>query len=176
MSRREGLMRTRGAHEQPTKPNWLRRATWALLLILGGASAVLTLPALLNADEVTPTAIDSPPASTSETGPTTLSPVPTPEPRDLSDAELRASFIQLATRENWPGAPFPPADQLPALGQHVCSVLAPNTEASVYAAAGELEAMALTTDPAWGFVNLAAVTYCPQHSAVVIDITVAMAD
>jgi len=169
-------MRTRGAHEQPTRPNWLWRATTAVLLILGGAVAVLTLSALLNPDDVTPTAVDSPATASTQVAPTTLSQVPTPEPRDLSDAELRASFIQLATRENWPGAPFPPADQLPALGQHVCSVLAPNTEASVYAAAGELEALGLATDPAWGFANLAAVTYCPQHSAVVIDITVAMAD
>lgn len=169
-------MRSRGAHEQPPAPNWLWRTTRAFLLILGGVAAVLTLRALLDTDDVTPTAVDSPPTATTQAAPTTLSPVPTPEPRQLSDAELRASFIQLATRENWPGAPFPPADQLPALGEHVCSVLAPDNEASVYAAAGELEALGLATDPAWGFANLAAVTYCPQHSAVVIDITVAMAD
>ncbi len=164
-------MRSRGAHEKPPGPTWLRRSTWALLLVLGGVAAVLTLRALLDTDGTTPTAVDGPPTAS-----TTPSPAPTPEPRQLSDGELRASFIQLATRNNWPGAPFPPADQLAALGQHVCSVLAPNTEASVYAAAGELEALGLATDPAWGFANLAAVTYCPQHSAVVIDITVTMAD
>ena len=169
-------MRSRGAHEKPPGPNWRRRFTTALLLVLGGVAAVLTLRALLDTDDVTPTAVDGSPTATTQVAPATLSPAPTPEPRQVSDVELRASFIQLATRDNWPGAPFPPADQLAALGQHVCSVLAPNTEASVYAAAGELEAMGLATDPAWGFANLAAVTYCPQHSAVVIDITVAMAD
>jgi hypothetical protein len=165
-------MTRRGAHEKITRAHWRRRAVVALLVIVAASGiALLLIPVLQRS---------SGPVAATSSGP---SPSPSPSsatvtvPRSMSADELRAAFVTLAVHDRGYDGVLP-ADALPSLAQQICStVAAGHNAAAVWQAAGDLEQQhGLPPAPAWGFIDIAVTTYCPQQHMLVLRTTAAMGD
>ncbi|SFL81150.1 DUF732 domain-containing protein [Geodermatophilus ruber] len=162
-------MSRRGAHQRPTTGGWRRRAVVGLLLVLAASGIVLLLGPLFDGSPSpgTDSASSPSPAASPET-------VTVTEPMDPE--QLRAEFISQAARDRgWDRAL---GDAAPAsLAQQVCSTIkAGGNSDAVWQAAGDLEERGLPVDAAWGFVDLAVTTYCPEHHMLVLTTTAAMGD
>jgi hypothetical protein len=95
----------------------------------------------------------------------------------MSADELRAAFVTLAAHDRGYDSVLP-ADVLPSLAQQICStVAAGHNAAAVWQAAGDLEQQhGLPPATAWGFIDIAVTTYCPEQHMLVLRTTAAMGD
>jgi hypothetical protein len=165
-------MARRGAHMKITGPHWLRRAVLVLLFI-GAASgiALLVAPAVQRNSGPAATPSSTPPPSPATVTATATATQP------MSPDELRAAFLALAAHERGYDGVLP-ADALPSIAQQVCStVSAGRNAAAVWQAAGDLEQQhGLPSAAAWGFIDIAVTTYCPEQHMLVLRTTAAMGD
>ena len=167
-------MTRRGAHEEITRPHWWRRAVVALLVIVAASGIALLLAPVFQRS--------SGPVATTSSG-ASPSPSPSPSPstvtvtRSMSADELRAAFVTIAAHDRGYDSVLP-ADALPSLAQQVCStVAAGHNAAAVWQAAGDLEQRhGLPPAAAWGFIDIAVTTYCPEQHMLVLRTTAAMGD
>jgi hypothetical protein len=95
----------------------------------------------------------------------------------MSPDQLRAAFIALAAHDRGYDAKLS-ADALPGLARKICGTIAAGGNgAAVWQAAGDLEQQnGLPSDVAWGLIDIAVTTYCPQQHMLVLRTTAAMGD
>jgi hypothetical protein len=118
----------------------------------------------------------STPTATATAG-ATPSPATVTVTRPMSPDELRAAFITQAARERGYDGMLP-ADALPNLAQQACSTISAGGNAdAVWRAAGDLEQQyGLPSAAAWGFIDIAVTSYCPDQHMLVLRTTAAMGD
>jgi hypothetical protein len=161
-------MTRRGAHEKITGPRWWRRAVVAVLVIVAASGIALLLAPVFQGSS-------SPVAATSSGA--SPSPATVTVTRSMSADELRAAFVTLAAHDRGYDSLLP-ADALPSLAQQICSTIAAgHNAAAVWQAAGDLEQQhGLPPAAAWGFIDIAVTTYCPEQHMLVLRTTAAMGD
>lgn len=173
-------MTKRGAHEKPTRANWLRRGAIALVLILAASGIVLLLSPLFDRS-ASPVADSSSRPPTAPAPSQSSSPSPSASPvtttRSMSPDEVRAAFISLAAQDRGYDRLLSGVD-LPSLAQQICGIVASGGNAdAVWAAAGILEQQnGLPTAAAWDFIDVSANTYCPQWHMLVLTTSAKMGD
>jgi hypothetical protein len=167
-------MTKRAAHAKITSPHVVRRASVALLVLAAAAGIALLLAQNVQWGS-------SPVAATSS------APAPTPSPatitatatvtRPMSPDELRAAFIAQAAHDRAYDSMLA-ADALPALAQQICSTISAGGNAdAVWRAAGDLEQQhGMPSTAAWGFIDIAVTSYCPEQHMLVLRTTAAMGD
>jgi hypothetical protein len=165
-------MKKRAAHAKITTPHVVRRASVALLVLAAAAGVALLLAQNVQWGS-------SPVAATSS------APAPPPSPatvtatvtRPMNPDELRAAFIAQAAHDRAYDSMLP-ADALPALAKQVCSTISAGGNAdAVWRAAGDLEQQhGMPSTAAWGFIDIAVTSYCPEQHMLVLRTTAAMGD
>jgi hypothetical protein len=167
-------MTKRAAHAKITSPHVVRRASVALLVLAAAAGMAFLLAQNVRWGS-------SPVAATSS------APAPPPSPatitatatvtRPMSPDELRAAFIAQAAHDRAYDSMLP-ADALPAVAQQVCSTVSAGGNAdAVWRAAGDLEQQhGMPSTAAWGFIDIAVTSYCPEQHMLVLRTTAAMGD
>jgi hypothetical protein len=163
-------MTRRGAHQKSTRPHWRRRAVVTLLVIVAASGVALLLAPVFQRSS-------SPVAATSSGASPSPSPATVTVTRSMSADDLRAAFVTLAAHDRGYDSLLP-ADALPSIAQQICSTIAAgHNAAAVWQAAGDLEQQhGLPPSAAWGFIDIAVTTYCPEQHMLVLRTTAAMGD
>jgi hypothetical protein len=167
-------MTRRAAHQKITRPHWLRRAAFALLVLVTAVAIALLVAQNVQRRSGPVAATSSTPSAAATATP---SPATVTVTRPMSPDELRAAFIAQAAHERGYDGMLP-ADALPNLAQQVCSTISAGGNAdAVWRATGDLEQQyGLPSAAAWGFIDVAVTSYCPDQHMLVLRTTAAMGD
>jgi hypothetical protein len=169
-------MTKRAAHAKITSPHVVRRASVALLVLAAAAGIALLLAQNVQWGSSPVAATSSAPVPPPPPPPATITATATVT-RPMNPDELRAAFIAQAAHDRAYDSMLP-ADALPALAQQVCSTISAGGNAdAVWRAAGDLEQQhGMPSTAAWGFIDIAVTTYCPEQHMLVLRTTAAMGD